>query len=351
MARLMRSHYSAKGPTSVDIELTNRCNLKCRMCWFHGENGIGDRYQGSEMATQEILELINQLASYRPHLYFGGAEPFIREDFLAVMAHAKSFALPVSFTTNGTLLDRQKIQKLVELKVDDINFSINGPEEPHDELRGRGNFEKVMSCIEYLAECKEAANSKRPLITVNITINPLAVGHLEETINALRKRTVNAVDSFRVHHLWFITPAELQVHKKAVGKSLHRSAPGAAAHCIPLSQHHDAGTLANEIRQLQGMEKITFFPDLRDKEVHQFYSDGYRLKKRCIAPFRAAVVKPNGDLKFCPDEWIDDYVLGNVREDRFENIWNNEKARHFRSVIFWKKSFPGCKRCSWMHCF
>jgi MoaA/NifB/PqqE/SkfB family radical SAM enzyme len=97
------------------------------MGWFHGENGIGDRYENSEMTTAEILELINQLAVYRPHIYFGGGEPFIREDFLTIMAHVKSFALPISFTTNGTLLNQEKIEKVAELGVDALIFRSMGP--------------------------------------------------------------------------------------------------------------------------------------------------------------------------------------------------------------------------------
>jgi radical SAM protein with 4Fe4S-binding SPASM domain len=321
------------------------------MCWFHGENGIGDRYQNSEMSTEEILELINQLATYRPHIYFGGGEPFIREDFLTIMAHVKSFALPISFTTNGTLLNQKKIQKIVELGVDSISFSIDGPEEVHDKLRGQGNFGKVVSSIQHLLEYKKSGNTKKPSITVNITINPLVVGRLKETINSIRKRTGDGVDFFRIHHLWFITPKELEVHKTAIYETLKRSAHGAGAHCIPLTKHIDLNTLSTELSQLKDLEKIISFPNLHDKEIQEYYSEIYHLRKRCMAPFRSVLVKPNGDLRFCPDEWIDDYVLGNIQNDSFVNIWNNEKAKRFRSVIFWKKSFPGCKRCSWMHCY
>ena len=347
----IRSNYFSIGPVSVDIELSNRCNLRCKMCWFHGENGIGDRYRNSEMTTAEIIELINQLAAYGPHIYFGGAEPFIREDFLEILAHVKSFALSISFTTNGTLLDQKIIEKIIELGIDSINVSIDGPEELHDKLRGQGNFRKVMSNMQYLLECKKRDNIKKPLITVNITINPLIIGHLKETIDTIRETVGDEIDFFRIHHLWFVTPRELQAHKEEVHKALQSSAPGADSHCIPLSRQHDSIALSDEISQLKNKGKIIFFPDIQGKEIHAFYSDDYRLTKRCMAPFHAVVVKPNGDVKFCPDEWIDDYVLGNVRNDRFETIWNNKKARHFRSVIFRKKSFPACKRCSWMHCF
>ena len=260
MMHFIQSNYFSKGPTSVDIELSNRCNLKCKMCWFHGENGIGDRYKNSEMTTAEILELINQLAVYRPHIYFGGGEPFIREDFMTIVAHVKSFALPISFTTNGTLLNQEKIQKVADLGVDHINFSIDGPEELHDKLRGRGNFGKVMSNMQHLLEYKKRENIKKPLITVNITTNPLVIGHLKETINLIRKTTGDEVDYFRIHHLWFITPTELKVHKAAIHKTLERSAPGAEAHCISLSQHIDSIALSNEISQLKGDGENNIFP-------------------------------------------------------------------------------------------
>jgi len=351
MVHFFRTGCFSAGPVSVDIEVSNRCNLKCEKCWFHGENGIGDRYRNSEMTTSEILELINQLAVYKPRIYFGGGEPFIREDILTIIAYAKSFSLPVSLTTNGTLLDKNIIEMIVDLEIDEINFSIDGLEELHDKLRGQGNFRKVMSNMQYLLECKKRKSLRRPTITVNLTISPGIIGHLKHTIDTIREITDDEIDFFRIHHLWFVTPRELQDHMEEVHKALDSSACGAAAHCIPLSQHHDSVALSSEISQLNGMGKIIFFPSLQDQEIPDFYSEGYRMTKRCLAPFYAALVKPNGDLKFCPDEWIDGYVLGNIRYDRFETLWNNNKAKRFRSVIFRKKSFPACKRCSWMYCF
>lgn len=347
----IRSNYFSKGPTCVDIELSNRCNLRCKMCWFHGENGIGDRYRHSEMTTAEIIDLINQLAPCRPHIYFGGAEPFIREDFIEIVTHVKRSILPISFTTNGTLLDPKKISAIMDLEIENINVSIDGPEEVHDGLRGKGNFRKVISNILFLLEGKKRKMLKRPLLTINITINPMIISRLKETIDSLREITADKIDFYRIHHLWFVTPRELQAHQWEVSKALGSSAPGAESHCIALSRQLDPLALSDEIAQLKNNDKILFFPDIHGKEIHAFYSDGYRWTQRCRAPFHALIVKPNGDVKFCPDEWIDDYVLGNIRKERLETIWKNIKARHFRSVIFRKKSFPACKRCSWMHCY
>ena len=118
------------GPRQVDIELSNRCNLRCGMCWFHGEGGVGDLYQGQELSTGEVFILVDQLAQYNPEMqiYMGGGEPYIREDFPLVLRRLRSRNLSVSFTTNGTLLDTQRIAELVSLGVDSVSFSIDGDE-------------------------------------------------------------------------------------------------------------------------------------------------------------------------------------------------------------------------------
>jgi radical SAM protein with 4Fe4S-binding SPASM domain len=208
-----------------------------------------------------------------------------------------------------------------------------------------------MDNLNELLSMRGATGAKNPTITINVTINPLVVGHLQETIESIRDETGNQVDAFRIHHLWFITPTELQAHQAAVRETLDRSAPGACAHRIPFVESIDSTMLSNELSQLKGREKVTFFPDLKGRDNRLYYAEGYQAQKRCGAPFRGVVVKPNGDVRFCPDEWIDDYVLGNILEDRFESIWSSARAEHFRSAILRRGSFPGCQRCSWMHCF
>ena len=204
-------------PTFVDIELTNRCNLRCRMCWFHGTHGIGDRYSTSEMMTGEIFSLINQLAVYRPSIYIGGGEPLIRDDFVPIAECIKNFRLPMAFTTNGTLLHTEIIESIVALGIENLNLSIDGPDDIHDTLRGPGVFRRVIDNLNELLSMRRATGVKKPIITINVTINPLVVGRLQETIESIQDETRNQVDAFRIHHLWFITPTELKIHQDAVG--------------------------------------------------------------------------------------------------------------------------------------
>jgi radical SAM protein with 4Fe4S-binding SPASM domain len=144
----------------------------------------------------------------------------------------------------------------------------------------------------------------------------------------------------------------LRKHQLAVEKSLGVKASNAISHLIPPSQIPDVYILIHEIPTLKNLPKVKFYPDLTSAELLTYYSEKISIKNRkCIAPFLGAVVKPNGDVVFCPDEWINDYVLGNVRNTNFIDIWNGAKACKFREVLFTHGSFPGCKRCCWMYLF
>src|SRR4030042_1811475 len=87
------SYLWSRQPRAIDIELTNRCNLSCQMCWYHGEKGIGDRYAGSELTSDEVIKLLTQLAIYGPRTYLGGSEPFIRKEILLFLKHIKDLNL------------------------------------------------------------------------------------------------------------------------------------------------------------------------------------------------------------------------------------------------------------------
>ena len=345
------NNYRSDRPKLVDIELSHRCNLKCTMCWLHGAAGVGDKYGGAELSTGEILKFLDQIAKSRPQIYLGGAEPLIRKDFLQILKKIKELNLYVFFTSNGTLLDSEKISEIVNLGVDHIIFSIDGDAELHDSIRGRGSFQKVTSNIKKLLGYKKEKQCPKPRISVNIRITPYIIGNLAKNLRAIDTATGAGVDFFQMHQLWYLTEKELELHQLSIKRYLNCSAPGAACHINPMADNINVGLLSDEINRLRGIPKIKLYPQMPHQEMQNYFSEGTPSKRRCLASFYGVVIKPNGDVIFCPDEWINDYVLGNIRTAAFDDIWNNEKARYFRSTIFRHKSFPGCKRCSWMYAF
>lgn len=344
------SGYRCGAPKTVDLEITNRCNLRCHSCWFYGERGIGDKYSDLELSTIEVFRLIDQFSEYKPNVYLGGSEPFIRQDLLEILAYIKSHALTITLTTNGTLLDPGKIEALVAVGIDHILFSIYGREELTEHETGDGDFVNAISVVKELLECKRRRGSAKPHVSVNVVVRAGFAHRLEEVMDAFKGATEDEV-TYRIHHLWYITHKELSVHQAATRQWLGCMAPGAESHLLPGSQAIDPASLADTISSFTDRSQVRSFPNLNHHEIVKYYSEDGCIKERCIAPFFIAVVKPNGDVKFCPDEWIDDFILGNVRNDTFDHIWNGDKARKFRAVLLKQKQFAGCKRCSWMYSF
>jgi radical SAM protein with 4Fe4S-binding SPASM domain len=321
------------------------------MCWFYGDHGIGNSVRGKELSTKEVFKLIDQIAVSQPKIYFGGSEPFIRDDFLEILKYVKKNNLKVSFPTNGTLLNSEKIERIIAMNVNDMKFSIDGDEETHDYIRGKGVFKKATAALKELVTCKKKYGMKNPTITVNITITSEIVGRIQHVLNEVCNATDNLADFYRFHHLWYITENELSLHQSMTKRLLGASSLGASGHIVPKSKRINPEKIVHEIMALKGQEQIKFFPNFRRSEVMKFYTEGSIVKPKCYAPFLAAIIKPNGDLRFCPDEWIDDYYIGNVRTESFDKIWDSPQARKFREVLLKQKCFPACKRCSWMYSF
>ncbi|MDI6874342.1 radical SAM protein [Candidatus Solincola sp.] len=120
------------------VEVTERCNLRCRHCYL-GEAGEKDL---EPAILLRILDDFDDLGGLR--LMVTGGEPLLYPylDRLNRALGGRSFR-PV-LITNGTLLDRRMI---TTLNFREIQFSLDGLEEGHDFLRGKGTFRKVMEAM------------------------------------------------------------------------------------------------------------------------------------------------------------------------------------------------------------
>lgn len=131
--------------------LTSRCNLRCKHCYQSD-------YQTPELDFEYILAIMKQYIELlsklkrRGHINFTGGEPFLREDFLKILHECKKHASLFNFgvLTNGTLLTEDIVKELGKLGPDFIQVSIEGDEEIHDSIRGRGNLKDVLNALNIL---------------------------------------------------------------------------------------------------------------------------------------------------------------------------------------------------------
>lgn len=140
-------------PLIVNWAVTGRCNLRCTHCY--GSYGI---VQKDEVPLDTIKRTIDELKKMgTKRITIEGGEPLVREDIKEIIDYIYKKNIETSLCTNGILLE--KYIEFLKGKVDLIVLSLDGCEESHDSIRGKGNFKKVINALEV---CKK--NNIRTLI-------------------------------------------------------------------------------------------------------------------------------------------------------------------------------------------
>ncbi len=136
-------------PTDVVFEVTRRCNLDCRMCYVVGHHEA----HPDGLSTDEVKDALDQLASAGTiRLTFSGGEPFMRRDFLEIVAHARERAFSIDIFSNGTLIGPDTAKRLRELAVWQVGISLLGATPAtHDRITGhQGSFARALNAIRSL---------------------------------------------------------------------------------------------------------------------------------------------------------------------------------------------------------
>jgi mycofactocin radical SAM maturase len=106
-----------------------------------------------ELTYEESSYLIDHLTAMKVfQVNIGGGEPFIREDFLDLLAYSHKKGLVTCVSTNGTLVDPSLAKCLSGLKSLYLQVSLDGATaDVNDPIRGKGTYQKVLYAMDCLA--------------------------------------------------------------------------------------------------------------------------------------------------------------------------------------------------------
>jgi len=136
-------------PVAGDIELTQRCNLRCGHCY--GAPGG----KGREMTLAEICRIFDEIAEAGClWLLLTGGEALLREDFADIYLYAKEKGFIVTLFTNATLVTPRIADLLKERPPFRVEVSLYGASrEVYEKVTGApGSHKKCLEGIEMLRE-------------------------------------------------------------------------------------------------------------------------------------------------------------------------------------------------------
>jgi len=134
-------------PLDVEWEVTNACNLRCRHCYV----AAGERLK-EELDTSKALRLVDELDRIGvTDITISGGEPFLRSDLWRIVKEIKSRKIPCTLYTNATLLNEERIRKLVKHDIKSVSVSLNGgTAETHNFVQNANTFRRVLTAIKGL---------------------------------------------------------------------------------------------------------------------------------------------------------------------------------------------------------
>jgi mycofactocin biosynthetic radical S-adenosylmethionine protein MftC len=106
----------------LDLNITNRCNFRCVHCAF--DSGIAKMNEMTVPELQKILVDTKHLGGERIDLT--GGEPTLRKDLNEIIRIGKSLSYRIELVTNGSLLDKKRLQEFKKLGLDAIAISMDG---------------------------------------------------------------------------------------------------------------------------------------------------------------------------------------------------------------------------------
>jgi MoaA/NifB/PqqE/SkfB family radical SAM enzyme len=152
---------------TLAIELTAHCNLACKMCseWKRREHGV---------PHSRVLSLLDEAHVLGATRFAPcGTEIFSREDTVDILSYAERIGFKeTSIVSNGSLLsDGDRIKKLEKLSTLLMTISLDGPREVHDNLRGKGVYDKAVEALREL--CSRGITSSISSVIMRQTIDRL----------------------------------------------------------------------------------------------------------------------------------------------------------------------------------
>lgn len=279
----------------VQWHLTENCNLWCKHC-YQGERSTDELpLPAIKKGIAEVSDMIKEWSdayeiAFLPSMNITGGEPFLRRDLFEILQEIKGQGFETYLLTNGTLVDRVRARMLADLGVKGVQVSIEGPEDVHDSIRGKGSFDAAAAGVECLVDCGLA-------VTLNVTISKLNAEQVKKVVVFGSHAGVQRVGFSR------LVPA-------GRGRAL-------------LSQMLTQKELRELYEtlfslELKSLDIVTGDPVAAQMKIKKDGDAGITAISGCAAGVSGLTIQPNGNVTPCRRLPIS---LGNVQKDSLRELW------------------------------
>ncbi len=301
--RLLKRPIQWGLPISISFEPTTSCNLRCPEC----PSGLRAFTRPTGMLQKDFFRTtIDEIHKELVYLifYFQG-EPFLNPDFLEMVKYASDKNIYTATSTNAHYLTDAMAKRTIESGLDRLIISIDGTsQDVYQQYRVGGKLEKVLEGARNIVKWKKELNSKTPFVFFQfLVVKPNE--HQIEDIKRLAKEI--GVDEVR-----FKTA---QVY----------------------DYENDPNNLIPENNKFSRYKKNS----------DGSYAPKNKLANQCWKMQHSNVITWDGLVVPCCFDKDAMHQLGNLKNQSFKQIWQNDNYKQFRSELMKsRKNIDICANCS-----
>ncbi len=316
-------------PRELYLEPTNRCNSKCNICVRTFRKHERDR----DLLFSEFEYIVDQFPILDRVVLHGIGEPLMNKDILRMIQKLKSANSKVLFNSNATLLNRDIQMGLIESGLDEYRVSLDSSSPgTYERMRGVPYYERVIENVRNLVELKKSLGRLYPKISLWFTGTRENIGELPDLLKIAAKINVDEVYLQRLTHInEGLANEENSFFEKTDKKILK---------------------IICDCERIAGENNISFFSsgaatprDLLEKRVVE--SSPWQ---KCLRPWTLSYITANGNVLPCcispfSTDRYSEIVLGNIFEERFIDIWNNDIYTSLRKRLLTTDPPQYCSGC------
>lgn len=302
-SRLLNKPVQWGYPVSISFEPTTSCNLRCPEC----PSGLRAFTRPTGMLENDFfIKTIDEIHKELLYLifYFQG-EPYLNPAFLDMVKYAAAKKIYTATSTNAHYLNDENAKRTVESGLDRLIISIDGTtQDVYQQYRVGGNLQKVIEGAKNIVKWKKELNSKTPFIFFQFLV---------------------------------VKPNEHQIEDiKKLGKEI-----GVDQVRFKTAQVYDFENDPNQL--IPTIQKYSRYK----KDANGKVKSKSGLQNHCWKLWHANVITWDGLVVPCCFDKDATHQLGNLKNQSFKTIWNNDNYKQFRSELMTsRKNIDICSNCS-----
>ncbi|MBC6478984.1 MAG: radical SAM protein [Hormoscilla sp. GM7CHS1pb] len=322
---ILEGRYEEVKPLHVELSPTYLCNFACPWCscrtaredWSY-EDVFNHPHatESTVMSEKKLHQILDNLAAYKIGIQWVGGEPTMHPLLYPAVIRANELGLKQCLFTNGSLLNTDKLEILLDAEIVFIRVSLDAVTKSvhqiHHGYRPELNYvERVLSNLRELARRKSEINTST-IVGVSVVVDERNLHDLVPTALFIRQLCEEygsgAVDYaiFRPTYQFYNAQVELKPDTQTKFATLVET--------------------SSEIYKLLTEVGINVVVPEASLQATDFSSDNGG--EACLSCGWFGEVTANGDLVVCSDRYGNpDYFIGNLAENTIDNIWISEQRK------------------------